>query len=111
MERLQEAFFTSFKPHIFIDIVDITDTSDIIPPYLQLALASISSVTSVRMTTSEYPVGSGKTPAETSAGLFVAGANLWSVMLEVDNREARLLEAVVAVSAFSSKISSSKIKP
>ncbi|KIW19370.1 hypothetical protein PV08_03665 [Exophiala spinifera] len=35
---------------------------------------------------------------DVSSGIFVAGVNLWSVMLEVDNREARLVEAVVAAS-------------
>lgn len=36
-------------------------------------------------------------PPEVSSALFFASINLLSVMLEVDNREARLMEAVVAV--------------
>lgn len=87
--RLQGGFYASFKQHIFINSVDVTDTSGIIPPYLQLALACISSVTSPVAAMNEHQSGSG---------FFVTGVHLWSVMLEVDNREARLLEAVVAVS-------------
>jgi hypothetical protein len=86
--RLQGEFYTSFKQHIFINSVDVTGTSDIIPPYLQLALACISSVTSPLAGTNENLNGSD---------IFLTGAHLWGVMLEVDNREARLLEAVVAV--------------
>lgn len=42
---------------------------------------------------------------DVSAALFIAGVNLWSVMLEVDNREARQLEAVIAVSIRQGKMS------
>jgi len=86
--RLQGEFYTSFKQHIFINSVDVTGTSGIIPPYLQLALACISSVTSPLAGTNEHLSGSD---------FFITGVHLWGVMLEVDNREARLLEAVVAV--------------
>lgn len=99
LARLQEGFFTCFKHHIFIDTVDVVSTLSITPPYLQLALACISSVTSPLMTTNEQPNGNGTFPADVSTSSFVAGVHLWSVMLEVDNREARLLEAVLAVSA------------
>ena len=32
--------------------------------------------------------------------LFMAGMNLWSMIIEVDNREARSLETLVAVCPF-----------
>ena len=99
LERLQAVFLTSFKQHIFIDAVDVVDSAICaLPPYLQLAIACMSSATSFKTDTSPYAQAVGTNQAEVSAGLFVAGVSLWSVMLEVDNREARLLEAVVAVS-------------
>ena len=33
-----------------------------------------------------------------ASDLFLAGDGFWGVMMEVDNREARLLEAILAVS-------------
>lgn len=36
-------------------------------------------------------------PAEESRNLFIAGADLWAVMMEVDNREARSLDMITAV--------------
>lgn len=98
LARLQAAFLTSFKQHIFINTVDVGDSpSSILPPYLQLAIACLSSVTSPLTSARAYGIGTGISQAEVPASLFLAGVNLWSVMLEVDNREARLLEAVVAV--------------
>jgi hypothetical protein len=100
LARLQAAFLTSFKQHIFINAVDVTDsTSSPLPPYLQLAIACLASVTSPLTDTSAYSIGTETSQSEVSASLFLTGVNLWSVMLEVDNREARLLEAVVAVSS------------
>lgn len=96
LRRLQSAFFTSFKHHIFVDAIEVAALASPIPPYLQFALASLSAVASSLSNSSS--IETEKTPADTSAGLFVAGVNLWSVMLEVDNREARLFEAVFAVS-------------
>lgn len=105
LQRLQTVFLTSFKQHIFIDAVDVVDSATIYasPPYLQLATACLSSATTSSCVTTDMSLlntttSSGTSRTDISAGLFVAGVSLWSVMLEVDNREARLLEAVVAVS-------------
>ncbi|KAH8799729.1 hypothetical protein F5884DRAFT_115638 [Xylogone sp. PMI_703] len=99
LARLGSLFFTSFNRHIFLSAVDVADpSSKVMPPYLPLALACLASVTSPLADIVDFAVASGNSPAQVSAGLFSAGANLWSVMLELDNREARLFEAVVAAS-------------
>lgn len=104
LDQLHTAFLTAFKQHIYIDAVDVIDATTIptSPPYLQFAIACLSSATSASATSETSPYYAtafgGTNRAEISAGLFVAGVSLWSVMLEVDNREARLLEAVIAVS-------------
>jgi hypothetical protein len=98
LSRLQSAFSTSFKHHVFLDFVDNSSLpSSSLPPYLQFAYACLASVTSDLAKTN---VSSELLQPEVSSILFIAGANLWSVMLEVDNREARLFEAVVAVSFY-----------
>ena len=98
MAQLQAAFFNSFKQHIYINTLDVAGSSSgVVPPYLQFALACLAAVTSPPTNVSPYNIASGTSDQDVSCGLFVAGVNLWSVMLEVDNREARLLEAVIAV--------------
>lgn len=98
LARLQSLFFTSFKLHIYLDAIDIPDTTQCPhPPYFPLALACLSSAVSPRSNLDGYVPGIGTSQAEVSASLFTAGVGLWCVVLEVDNREARLLEAVVAV--------------
>lgn len=99
LAKLQDAFCATFQSHIFMSAVELGASSAGLPPYLQLAMASISSVTSP--ITISYLSGSSKAMSESSLDLFVAGVSVWSVMLETDNREARLLEAVVAVSPWS----------
>lgn len=97
--QLQAQFQTTFKRHIFIDTVDLLNSPmSALPPYLQLAISCLSSATSGPEHSSLYAMGNEMSEVYMSFGLFVAGVNLWSVMLEVDNREARLVEAVVAAS-------------
>ncbi|KIV84103.1 hypothetical protein PV11_06076 [Exophiala sideris] len=96
--RLQAAFFASFN-QIFIDAVNIAGTaSDPLPPYLQIALACLGSVSMPATSTSGYAVTNGIDQADLSADLFLTAARLWTVIIEVDNREARMLEAVIAAS-------------
>lgn len=95
---LQSTFLTKYKQHIFIKTVDLLNSPiSSLPPYLQLAISCLSSATSSPEDSSLYAMGSEMNQVDVSSSLFVAGVNLWSVMLEVDNREARLVEAVVAV--------------
>lgn len=98
MARLQASFFDSFN-HIFLDGVDVADwSSNPLPPYLQVALACLGAAASGSATnTGAYAVTNTSDHADASAGLFLAAARLWTVIVEVDNREARMLEAVIAV--------------
>lgn len=106
LERLQAAFFNSFKHHIFMNAIDVVGSpSDSLPPYLQFALACVGSMTSPE-DACVFTTPNGTVQIDVAAHLFVAGVNLWSVMLEVDNRETRLLEAVVAVRIDQSRTSS-----
>lgn len=99
--RLQSLFFTSFKQHIYLAAIDIPDTTQSFhPPYFPLALACLSSVVSPQANLDGYALGADNSQSEVSTSLFIAGLSLWCVILEVDNREARLLEAVVAVCPF-----------
>lgn len=56
-----------------------------VAPPLCFGLACLGSIYAVR-------------PAEESRKLFLAGMNLWTVMMESDNREARSLDMITAVS-------------
>jgi hypothetical protein len=100
MARLQASFFASFN-HIFLDGVDVADwSSNPLPPYLQVALACLGAAASASATnTGTYALTNASDQADVSAGLFIAAARLWTVIIEVDNREARMLEAVIAVRA------------
>lgn len=68
-----------------------------LPPYLQFALACVGSMVGFTEDTVPITTGGEIVSTEVGANLFLTAVSLWSVMLEVDNREARLLEAVVAV--------------
>lgn len=103
LASLQTSFFTCFKQHVYLDAIDIPDTSQCTyPPYFPLALACLGSVVTPQANMGSYIEGIGTSQAEISATLFTAGVGLWCVVLEVDNREARLIEAVVAVSVYNS---------
>jgi hypothetical protein len=98
LAQLQAVFFSSFEQHVFIKSVAVANLcSGRPPPYLQLALACLGSVAATS-TGSTSDITARESPqAEVSSDVFVAGVNLWSVMLEVDNRESRSCAAVVAV--------------
>lgn len=98
LARLQASFFASYN-HIFLDGVDVASwSSNPLPPYLQVALACLgAAASSPSANTGAYAVTNGTDQPDVSAGLFIAATRLWTVIIEVDNREARMLEAVVAV--------------
>jgi hypothetical protein len=99
MVHLQAQFQKTLKRHIFINTMDLLDSPmSALPPYLQLAIACLASATSPLDGSGLYAMGNEISRVDISSDLFAAGVNLWSVMLEVDNREARLVEAVVAAS-------------
>jgi hypothetical protein len=101
LARLQSSFFTSFKQHVFLAAIDIPNTTQSFhPPYFPLALACLSSAVSPKTDLDGNILGANTSQTEVSASLFIAGLSLWCVVLEVDNREARLLEAIFAVRRF-----------
>ncbi len=89
---LQSSFANTFQRHVFINSLRIEDlTLESAPPYLQLSFSCLAAVFVPAPGTSDHP-------ANASADIFLCGLNLWSVMLELDNSQARLLDAVLAVS-------------
>jgi hypothetical protein len=101
LSQAQSSFFTIFKPHVFLSKILFPDVSSSsrMPPYLKISLACLGRAVSGDLS---YEGGFGSlSPPVTdcsASGLFLSGNGLWGVMLEVDNREARLLESIMAVS-------------
>jgi hypothetical protein len=96
--QLQTIFFNSFEHHIFLKSVGIANfTLGHSPPYLELALACLGSISADFTDATNDIVTLERSQADVSAELFIAGVNLWSVMLEVDNRESRFCAATIAV--------------
>ena len=75
------------------------NSRELSPPFLRLSLACLaaclSSSPEVSATLLERSYASR---ADAARSLFLAGLKLWAVMLEIDNREARKVETVMAVS-------------
>src|ERR1700761_2420289 len=98
LAQLQSAFSASFGRHILLDTLDaLGPTQASMPPYFKFTLACLSSATSSVISVGDHMNVITALQSEASLPLFFASINLLSVMLEVDNREARLLEAVIAV--------------
>jgi hypothetical protein len=99
LSQLQALFFESFGQHIFLKTVRISNWCSGRPPlYFQYALACLGSTVSASPLRDIVPHGMSR--AELSSNLFVSSSNVWVVMLEVDNRESRLCEAVITVGLF-----------
>ena len=100
--EFEAAFFSSFEQHVFLKSVIARSlaTQGGPPPYLELALACLGAATGT-LEGSPYDTVAPLEPSQSqvAADLFVAGMNLWSVMMEVDNRESRLCAAVTGVRA------------
>ncbi|KAK5049567.1 hypothetical protein LTR84_004496 [Exophiala bonariae] len=85
--QLHESFSSGWKSHILINNISIPSSAQSqIAPYLKLAIACLSSTAPAIDQTDQSAL------AKT---LFIASHALWTVMLEVDNREARASESVV----------------
>jgi hypothetical protein len=94
LSRLQNTFDLVFIQHIYVrDLAIGSSQSSSTPPYLQLALACMASVFAPSLITE---VARSDLP-EASANLYLAGVDVWSIMLEVQNTEARTLDAVHSV--------------
>lgn len=101
LAQAQAQFFTSFSHHVFLSSIafPVASSNHLAPPYLTIALACLGAATS------RTAPSIGGLHYQTSnslnilaSDLFMAGDGLWGVMMEVDNREARLLESVLTVS-------------
>lgn len=93
--KLQAVFADSFERHIFLKSVCIENfTAGHTPPYLELALACLGSISASIAESTETDM---RPEPSISKELFISGVSLWSVMLEVDNRESRLCAATIAV--------------
>jgi hypothetical protein len=74
-------------------------SGELLPLYLRLSLACLASCNVP--SPEPFATGSQRIRAvhpDTGKALFSAGVKVWGVMLEVDNREARKVESVMAVS-------------
>ena len=102
LNEAQSRFSVSFKRHVFLNALDFPDPSSnhIVPPYLKIGLACLGTAASQNTPASEELNPHNTVSAKfLTSDLFLIGDALWGVMMEVDNREARLLESVLAVSA------------
>ncbi|EXJ67492.1 uncharacterized protein A1O5_09505 [Cladophialophora psammophila CBS 110553] len=90
VDSLQQFFSHRFDKHILINSLPLPSQSQrSVPPYFKLALACLACASSPGRSTEH---GQG----EKARKLFQAGNDLWTVILEVDNREARTLEGAIA---------------
>lgn len=98
LAQLQQAFFSSFEHHVFLPpIISKSCSQGGPPPYLELALACLGATTATLSDSPNVANILESSQAQVAADLFVAGVSLWTVMLEVDNRESRLCASVTAV--------------
>jgi hypothetical protein len=94
------SFNTSFKKHLFLDRCPLHSSMEgsLVPPYLQMAFAclacALSSEPDAAQDSSDHILSFTK---HSATRLCRSGMTLWGVMMEVDNRETRLVEAVLAV--------------
>lgn len=83
---LYENFSTTLNTHIFLNQFPLGQScSDVTTPPLRLAVACLASM-------------HARPPDNESRHLFLAALDLWAFMTEVDNREARSLDMLMAVS-------------
>ena len=96
--RLHFSFFSSFKHHVYIETLSLPDSIRDCAPHLHFALACLASAVSQQPIQGPvlFPHCAIST-SDTSSSLFQIGTKLWGVIIEADNREARLLESVLSV--------------
>ncbi|KIW27411.1 uncharacterized protein PV07_07149 [Cladophialophora immunda] len=81
---LCDDFSTIMKSHVFLNQLPLAQyCTDLTTPPLRLAVACLASM-------------HGKAPGNESRHLFLAALDLWAFMTEVDNREARSLDMLMA---------------
>lgn len=91
ISELQRSFASKFGAHPLLNTLPVPLSSQgAVVPFFRLSLACLARAAA-------SSPGPPKTP-DVMRDLYFAGARLWNVMVEVDNREARTLEGVLSVS-------------
>ena len=100
LAALELSFWALSKNFVFLRAITMPGTSrELTPPYLRLATACLASCLPSPSELSATNSGrSSATLSDVGLALYLAGFKVWAVMMEVDNREARKIEAVMAVS-------------
>ncbi|MCJ1472613.1 hypothetical protein MMC13_001262 [Lambiella insularis] len=95
---LQALFPAISETLMFLRLMPMPNASgELIPPYLQLSMACLASCLPMASACSPIDLElSSLGQGNASMRLFFAATKMWGVMLEVDNREARKVEAVLA---------------
>ncbi|KAK6429178.1 hypothetical protein LTR95_014677 [Oleoguttula sp. CCFEE 5521] len=89
LSTISQSYAQIFEEHVFVKELGVgTLTVSARPPHLQLAVACIAAAIS-------DPIAD-VTEGSVASDLFHAGLKLWTVILEVDNREARNARAILA---------------
>ena len=92
LTALASSFSVTFRRHLFLNTLkfDWSASGTPPPPYLELALAYLAAACEYRSRREEQF-------AILSSNVFRCGVSLWPVMVEVDNRQARSIDALIAV--------------
>jgi hypothetical protein len=98
--NLEMSFWALSKKFVFLRAISMSGTfRELTPPYLRLSQACLATCLSPSSEISpKVSERSSSVRADAGKALFLAGLKVWGLMLEVDNREARKVEAVMAVS-------------
>ncbi len=100
LEALELSFWALSKNLVFLRAISMPDTvGELRPPHLRLAMACLASSITASSQVSATDAGrSFATSVDAGPALCSAGFKVWALMLEVDNREARKIEAIMTVS-------------
>ena len=91
LSMLQHSFAYRFQSLPFVNTLPLPPPlTEPVPPFFKLALACLASTDASKRGPNETP--------QLCTDLFFASMSLWTVMLELDNREARTIESVLSVS-------------
>ena len=97
--NLELSFRALSNKFVFLRAIPMLRTSkELTPSYVRLSLACLAACLSPSSEISANVLGRSSARVDAGKALFLAGLKVWGLMLEVDNREARKVEAVIAVS-------------
>ena len=108
LDESHRVFSSSFKNHVFLNRIAIAapQPGRLIPPYLRLAIACIGTVFSkLELPPARAECQAPTCPDQLASDLCLSGIRVWGVILEIDNREARLIDSILAVTLMFPNIS------